>query len=104
MQFTRYQALYFKQCIRIGRYDNQTDQNRLLSVLFQTQEIRFADMVRVAELLLTKAARQDGNMDEKSIQIHSSLQVRMSRQTLAPLPSIGIESLSPAVLKPIDFP
>lgn len=45
----------------------ETDQNRLLSVLFQTQEIRFADMVRVAELLLTKAARQDGNMDEKSI-------------------------------------
>ena len=45
----------------------ETDQNRLLSVLFQTQEIRFADMVRVAELLLTKAARQYGNMDEKSI-------------------------------------
>ncbi len=45
----------------------ETDQNRLLSVLFQTQEIRFADMVRVAELLLIKAARQGGNMDEKSI-------------------------------------
>ena len=45
----------------------ETDQNRLLRVLFQTQEIRFADMVRVAELLLIKAARQGRNMDEKSI-------------------------------------
>lgn len=45
----------------------EADQNRLLGVLFQTQEIRFADMVRVAELLLIKAARQGGNMDEKSI-------------------------------------
>lgn len=45
----------------------EADQNRLLSVLFQTQEIRFVDMVRVAELLLIKAAQQGGNMNEKSI-------------------------------------
>ncbi|HBA68655.1 MAG TPA: hypothetical protein DCZ40_04770, partial [Lachnospiraceae bacterium] len=45
----------------------EADQNRLLSVLFHTQEIRFTDMVRVAELLLIKAARQTGNIDEKNI-------------------------------------
>lgn len=43
------------------------EQERLLRILFQTQEIRFGDMIRIAELLLVKAARNCEETNQNTI-------------------------------------